>query len=294
MAVAASGTRLSPRRALIFVNPSSGSASIDPDELSEKFEDAEIIAAEPADIVERVEQLGGGDVEFVGVAGGDGTIRCVAEQLVAKGDSPSLLVIPAGTRNHFAKDVGIADLDAARAAARSTSTRRVDVGEVNGRTFVNNASIGLYPRLVLQRERHERRFPKQIAALVAAWHQLREGRRMDVDVDGRRVRAWLFFVGNGCYGDHLLDLTGREHLDRNELDVRIVHAEGKLSRLRITLAVLMSRLDRSKLIERRVARSVTVDLGSRPVAVALDGEVETIMSPLEFRSRPQALSVLVP
>jgi undecaprenyl-diphosphatase len=278
---------------LIFVNPSSGPKATGAAELTARFANAHVEECAPDTFVERIEELAGTNIEYIGVAGGDGSIRCVAEHLVAEGGTPSLLAIPAGTRNHFAKDVGIADLDAAQAAAKALFTRWIDVGDVNGHVFVNNSSIGVYPRLVVHRERTERRHSKRVAALLAAWHQLREGRKLSVDVDGEHVRAWLVFVGNGCYGDSLLDLTGREHLDRNELDVRIAHAEGKLSRLRIATAVLFGRLDRSPLIDRRVCREVTLDLGARPIAVALDGEVEMIRSPLRYVSNAQALSVVV-
>jgi len=232
-------------------------------------------------------------ISFIGVAGGDGTVRCAAETITRSGTGLPLLVVPAGTRNHFAGDVGIDSVEAAVAAANDGMVRSVDLGCVNGAMFVNNSSIGTYPNLVATREEHERRLPKRLATVVAAWHQLRTGRRLAVEIDGVSRRVWAVFVGNNCYGETVRDLTGRERLDEGMLDLRLARADAKLSRLRIAAAVLFGRVARSPLIERRKAPSIVIDVGGS-VEVALDGEVTTISSPLEYRSCAAALSVLVP
>ena len=135
--------------------------------------------------------------------------------------------------------------------------------------------------------------PKGLAAIVAAWHQLRQGRKVNVKVDDTLERVWAVFVGNNCYGESLRELSGRERLDEGVLDVRIARANARLSRLRIVSAVLFGRLERSPLIDRRSCASVTLDVGPRTVRVALDGEVTEMSSPLRFESRPAALTVLV-
>jgi len=232
-------------------------------------------------------------VRFVGIAGGDGTVRSAADVLSSSGSDMPLLVVPAGTHNHFAGDLGIDTIDRAVEAAAHGVVRTVDVGRVNDAPFVNNSSVGTYPNLVLDREQHERRLPKRLASIVAAWKQLRKGHRMTVEVDGVPQRVWAVFVGNNCYGETVMDLTGRQRLDEGVLDLRIVRAGGKLSRLRIAGAVLFGRVGRSPLIDRRSVSSVTID-AHRSVEVALDGEVMTMQSPLQYSSSPRALRVLVP
>lgn len=230
---------------------------------------------------------------FIGVAGGDGTVRCVVDVVVHAGGSIPVLAVPGGTRNHFAGDLDMQEVDKAVEAANHGVVRSVDVGTVNGATFVNNSSIGLYPTLVAEREDREREYPKRIANLIAAWQQLRHGHRMWVEVDGIRSRVWAVFVGNNCYGDSMQDLVSRARLDEGVLDVRIARAEGRFSRLRIAGAVLFGRVSHSPLIERNKTAQVTIETG-HSVEVALDGEVISLSSPLEYRSRPDALCVLVP
>jgi undecaprenyl-diphosphatase len=226
------------------------------------------------------------------VAGGDGSIRSAAEVLLDRSPHTPLLPVPEGTRNHFARDLGLAELDDAVDAANGGHTRAIDAASVNGTWFMNNSSIGVYPRLVAHREARETHLPKVVAAIVAAWHQLRAGRRIAVAVDGEPVVAWAVFVGNNCYGDSLRELTGRDRIDEGVLDVRIARADRKLSRLRIFGAVLFGRIEQSPLIDRRTCASVVLDTG-RETRVALDGEVVTLPSPLRYESHQGALTVLV-
>jgi undecaprenyl-diphosphatase len=105
----------------------------------------------------------------------------------------------------------------------------------------------------------------------------------------------MVFVGNGRYGEGLIDLADRESLDSNELDVRVAVAEKPLARLRLLLALLFGRLARSELLERMTTSEVTIDIEGRgTVEVALDGEVERLETPLRYRSLKGELSVLVP
>ncbi len=188
------------------------------------------------DIAGRVADAVGEQPDFVAVAGGDGTIRGVAQQLLGTG--VPLLPIPGGTRNHFALAVGVTDLETAAKAAAGGVVRHVDVGDVNGHCFLNNSSVGLYPRLVVRRESYERRMSKQRAQLAAAWEQIRRGHRFRLELRGQWHRAWLVFVGNGCYGEHVLDFTDRESVGGGVLDIRVVLADRPLARTRVVLALL--------------------------------------------------------
>ncbi len=277
----------------IVVNPHSG-----PDETSTD----DVAAVFPGSTVEEMGKevkkqleagVAAGSPDFLAVAGGDGTIRCAAG-VVAGTDLP-LLPIPAGTRNHFAKEVGIATLEAAAAAASGGEIRLIDIGEVNGEAFINNANIGAYPRIVREREVHEKRFSKQTATLVATWTALRNLHKFSVTVDGGPTyRTWMVFVGNGVYGTSLFDVGVRETLDDGLLDVRIMRADGRLARLRIAARLIVGKVADSPMAEFHEASSVELGFTKAKIDVALDGELITLSTPLRFLCRPKALRVLVP
>ena len=274
----------------LFVNQQAGAGEAAMGDLEAQLPGHVVEACAPELLSERVAAALDLGPAFIGVAGGDGTIRSVVE--VVAGSATPLLVVPAGTRNHFAKDVGIADLAKAVEAARGMKTRTVDVGCVNDRLFVNNASIGSYPRLVRAREQRERRMPKRLAHLIAGWEQLRRGRRLRCEVDGASMLVWAVFVGNGRYGDTIATMVERDDLADGTLDVRIVRADRRWARLRVALDVLFG-LGRSRVVEQRSVTELVVST-THATAVALDGEVLTMESPLEFSLRPNGLLLLVP
>lgn len=277
---------------VVLVNPNSGPEETSTDEIAAEFPGSRIHEIEGKQVKDQVKAaIANGSPSFLAVAGGDGTIRCAAGVLA--GTDMPLLPIPAGTLNHFAREVGIATLDDAGRAA-SGDVVRIDLGEVNGEIFVNNAGIGIYPRILRERKVHQKRFSKPVATVVAAWNQIRSLHKFNVTVNGSTYRAWMVFVGNGRYGRSLLDVSSRESLDEGVLDVRILRAEGKLARLRAIAALATRRLDESRITV--VGEVPAVELGfDRPrIDVALDGEILTMDTPLRFNSRGGALRVLVP
>jgi diacylglycerol kinase family enzyme len=277
---------------VVLVNPDSGPDETGPAELAEHFPGQQIVECEPESLTHKVKGLAQREVDFVAVAGGDGSMRCAVEGLA--GTSVPLLPIPAGTRNHFARAVGIEDLETAGRVAASGRVVRVDVAEVNGLRFINTSSLGIYPQIVVTRETRERSWPKGLATVVAAGQQFRHGRRFHVTVDGRRYRAWMVFVGNGPYGRGLLRLNAREALDCNLLDFRLARADSPFSRTRVVLALVFGGLDRSPLLVARHTKHVELEVDRPSVEVALDGEVQELTPPLRYRSLPGALAVLVP
>ncbi|MGI8686860.1 MAG: diacylglycerol/lipid kinase family protein [Acidimicrobiales bacterium] len=278
-------------RGVVLVNPKSGPL---PDPLGEvrgHFGDHEIVECEGDDLEELARSAVEREPDFVAMAGGDGSIRCVASLLAGTGIP--LIPVPTGTRNHFSRELGIETVaDAARAV--DGAPRRVDLAEVNGERFVNNASLGFYAALVRERDAHERLLPKGLANVTAAWAQARKGHRFAVDVDDQQYRAWLVFVGNGCYGEGITDLMSRGSLDQALLDVRVLRADVTLARTRTVLALLLGRAGNSALIVQSEECEVEVGLRSPTVEVALDGEIIRLEAPLRFTSLPGSLTVLVP
>ena len=276
---------------VVLVNPDSGPHPEPADAVREHFAGHEVVECGGDDLEDLATAAMERRPPFVAMAGGDGSIRCVASLLAGTGIP--LVPVPTGTRNHFSRELGIETV-AQAAQAVEGSRRQVDLAEVNGERFVNNASIGFYAALVRERDQHERRLPKALANVTAAWAQARKGHRFGVDVQGRHHRAWLVFVGNGCYGAGLTDLMSRESLDGALLDVRVLRADVMLARTRTVLALLVGRLGSSPLLVSSEECEATVDLPEPEVAVALDGEVVRLKPPLRFRSLPGALTVLVP
>jgi undecaprenyl-diphosphatase len=279
-------------RGCVLVNCKAGESTVSRDEVHAAFVDHDVRDLEPADIADAVDAAVTAGALFVGVAGGDGTLRAAAERLVDR-DTP-LLPIPMGTRNHFSRALGIEDLDGAVAASRG-SARAVDVGAVNGAVFLNNATLGMYPELVEHRERYGGKVGKGLANIPAAWHALLHSDKLDLVIDGVPRRAWMLFAGNGEYGESIFDLVTRTGLDQGQLDIRVLRADRRLARLRVTAALLVGRAVRSSSVNRHLCERVEVTCrGASSVTVALDGEPDDFKPPLVFESRRGALNVLAP
>lgn len=237
--------------------------------------------------------------DAVVAAGGDGTVNAVAGGLV--GTRVPLGVLPLGTLNHLARDAGIPlDLDDAVGVAARGETRDVDVGDVNGRVFLNNASLGLYPRLVRLRERARalHGHSRLRATAYATARMTRTFPRLDVsiDVDGDLTTSAtpFVFVGNNRYRTDLVGLGRRFALDRGELSVAYADDAGLAATLGYALRGAAGRLESARGLVTRVATDVRVGSFAPSLSVAVDGEVVRLVPPLVFRSRPGALPLLAP
>ena len=250
----------------------------------------------------RVRELGDGEdlgavlrglavegVAVLGVAGGDGSVGCAAQ--VAGDRDRVLWVVPGGTLNHFARDLGLDSREAAFESLSAGRTAAVDMGDAGGVAFVNNASLGVYGDLVRRRESLERRLPKRLALLAAAARTLRAADAMDIEIDGVPQSAFLVFAGNNSYSGS--GLTARESLQAGVLDVRVLSADGRHPRLAALWAILTSPQGGSRWLTQSLRERVTVRLGA-PARLAHDGEVRDVSGEVVFRSRPGALRVLVP
>ena len=231
-------------------------------------------------------------------AGGDGTVNAVATALADTG--ATLGVLPLGTLNHFARDLGIPrDLRAAIATIADGAVARIDVGEVNAHLFVNNASVGLYPRLVWERTREQARgwakLPAFLLALARVW---RRYRRVAVTVhdghDERVIRTPFVFVGNNEYLLEGVRIGARAHLDRGYLHVCMAPGLQRLDVARILLTALAGRLHAIDQLESLRTRQLSIAAHRRRLGVTLDGELRVLNTPLRYRIRPGALRVIVP
>jgi diacylglycerol kinase family enzyme len=229
-------------------------------------------------------------------AGGDGTVNAVAQHVVGKG---TLGVLPGGTLNHFARDLGVEDLETALEALAAGHTRPIDVGMLNGeRYFLNNVGIGLYPEIVYHRERAEARAGKWLAAAGAALRVLRDsapvGGTIAADDDARTLFAWMVFVGNNRFGTTPGRIGRRERLDEGILDVGLFLAGPRgARRSSVAWRVLRSRpWQTSSRVIRHQARRVTVRIHGGPRPISWDGEAGNAGRAMEVEIVPRALRVV--
>jgi diacylglycerol kinase family enzyme len=229
--------------------------------------------------------------------GGDGTINAVAG--VVAGSAAALGVLPLGTLNHFAKDLAIplALEDAVRAIVANHQAE-IDVGEVNGRIFLNNSSLGLYPTLVTVRENQRRRLgrSKWHALFWATLTVLRRHPMLDVRLtldDATQDRRTPFvFVGNNVYKEEGFEVGTRERLDGGVLSIYLTRRRGRRGLLGLALRALVGLLHGTRDFEALTAQSVTVATRHKALSVSTDGEVTVMQTPLEYRIRPRALRVV--
>lgn len=230
-------------------------------------------------------------------AGGDGTVSTVAR--VAVKARKAMAIIPAGTRNHFARDAGIPlELDRAAAVLVHGHQQCIDAGIVNGRLFLNNVSLGNYPWMVKRRTALERRgLAHRIAGAIASartWWSLRNV-TASLNVDGINLlrRSPFIVVANGNYTLSGLELSRREQINDGRLSLYVAPSTGRLGALALPLRALTGLLEQHHQFETYGAATITASLGARAMA-AIDGEVCELESPLTFNICRQALRVLLP
>lgn len=236
---------------------------------------------------------------IVVAAGGDGTISAVAAELA--GTDKILGVLPIGTLNHFAKDLRIPlDLEAAVRTISDGEIATVDVGEVNGRIFINNSSLGIYPRIVSRREAQQERLSrgKWLAFLWATIQALRRFPFLDLRIafEGQQIfrRTAFLFVGNNEYETAGFNLGSRACVNAGTLGLYLTHRTGRFGLFRLAFHALFGRVDQAKDFDVFCVAEARIETRKRRLLVALDGEIERMETPLHYRIRPGALRVLVP
>lgn len=206
----------------------------------------------------------------IGIAGGDGSLAAVAAAAVER--DVRFVCVPYGTRNHFARDLGLDRADPIAALdAFDGEERRVDVARAGDRIFLNNVSLGMYASLVHRRERHRR--SRQAFARMRAWLIVATHREpLGVTVDGDAVETRLLLVANNAYALELPSLGERERLDEGVLHLYLVQGG----------------------VDERTGTRFEVDVPGGRIRAAIDGEPEVLQTPIRFTIEPRALRVLVP
>ena len=293
-------------RVPVLINRGGGAASADP-----KIGDKAAAALQAAGIDADVQMIDGGDCavqcraaaergdELVIVGGGDGTISAAASALI--GTKTLLGILPLGTLNHFARDLGIpTDLGEAAKLIAARNVREVDVAEMNDRIFINNSAIGLYPLMVMDRDLQRKRLgrSKKLAMIVASARTIaRFGHQrltLTVNDEKERVDTPLLFVGNNDYRIDIGAPGQRESVEDGQLCVMVMRKKTRAGFVAASVRALFNRAREDDMERIDGVERLRVSSRRSVVPVSLDGEVVGAASPLEYRIRKGALRVIAP
>ena len=264
-------------------------------ELHRLLPQAEVVRCGPDDDVATCLVAAAEHAKVLGVMGGDGTVNCAAG--IALDRRLPLAVLPGGTLDHFAGELGVRSLEDVVAAVRAGSAVEITVGSAaeagDDLYFLNTFAVGVYPELVREREKRERQIGKWPAMAVAMARILRRAEPVTVEVDGQTRRLWTLFAGNGHYHPAGFAPSWRERLDDGCIDVRLIDADQPLSRLRLVAAVLTGRLGKSRVYEQRLVGTLPVRSRQGGLRIARDGEVGEGPGHLTLRAAARKLVVYV-
>jgi diacylglycerol kinase family enzyme/membrane-associated phospholipid phosphatase len=280
---------------VLVVNPASGSGTGERvlDEVREALPKAEIVELTAEDDPEQVLREAAQRAEVLGIAGGDGTVSTAAAIAVDRG--LPLAVFPAGTFNHFAKDIGCDTVAKTVEAIRTGSVYCVDLVCINeNRMVVNTASVGAYPMFVQTREKYEHRIGKPLAGVYAMLHTLRHSEPVTIRYDNKTVQTSLFFVGNSVYLPTGFAPSRRTRMDDGLIDVRLLETGKRFARTRILTSLALGRLPRSPLYHELQVPVFEFESANGPIPIARDGEVGEEFDKVSFSARYRVLPVFRP
>ncbi len=258
---------------VVIVNPSAGGAlDVAPSEaIADLLPEAEIVETGEAENLGEMLEKAAARSAVLGIAGGDGSVNAAAA--VAHRNGEPLVVFPAGTLNHFARDLGLRNFDDTVRAVHQGHTVAVDMGMIDGRGFVNTASFGSYAELVDARERLETRIGKWPAVLLASIKVMWRAQPVSVEIDGLQTDVWMVFIGNCAYHPKGLAPSWREVLDDGYLDIRFVDGSHPFARMRLAWALLTGTLARSPVYRCfQTSGPIRVRSLQGPLRLARDGE----------------------
>ncbi|OJZ64297.1 phosphoesterase [Mycobacterium paraffinicum] len=280
---------------VLVINPESGSGtgSRVVDEVREALPRADIRELGPDDDPQQVLRDAAARAEVLAVGGGDGTVAAAAGVAIEAG--VPLAVFPAGTFNHFAKDIGCDTVAKTVEAIRRGSVACVDLVCLNESQMVlNTASIGAYPAFVQQREKLEKRIGKPLAGLYAMLHTLRRDQPVRISYDNKTLLTSLFFLGNSLYLPTGFAPSRRTRMDDGLIDVRMLEAGRRWSRTRILTALALGRLERSPLYHELQVPEFAFSAVDGPTVIACDGEVGDEYEKASFSAKYRVLPVFRP
>ncbi len=289
----------------VLINPGGGNAGDDAIErvkaaLAKAGIDAAIEQVDGPDLDARATELANRGARTVVACGGDGTLSAVGGALA--GTQTALGILPLGTLNHLARDLGISfDLDEAAATLASGHRKQIDVADLNGRVFVNNSAIGLYPLMVADREGQEERLgrSKKFAMLIAGvrtlirFHHYRLSLTIN-DSEQATLETPLLFVGNNIYRTTMPRAGQRDRLDDGKLSILVARKSSRLALIHSLLLSLIGKSGSDQLIELDKVIRLRVASRRSHLTVSADGETLHLPLPLDYRIRPKALWVVAP
>ncbi|OBI29936.1 phosphoesterase [Mycobacterium sp. E1386] len=280
---------------VLVINPESGSGTGARvvDEVREALPKVDIRELGPDDDPAEVLREAAASAEVLAVGGGDGTVATAAGVAIEAG--LPLAVFPAGTFNHFAKDIGCETVSKTVDAIRRGSVSCVDLVCLNESQMVlNTASIGAYPTFVQQREKLEKRIGKPLAGLYAMLHTLRHDQPVRISYDNKTLLTSLFFLGNSLYLPTGFAPSRRTRMDDGLIDVRMLDAGRRWSRTRILTALALGRLERSPLYHELQVPEFSFVAVDGPTVIACDGEVGDEYEKASFTAKYRVLPVFRP
>lgn len=255
--------------------------------------------ARGSDIVQMARQAVEDGFDVVVAAGGDGTQSAVAGVLA--GSDTIMGVIPGGTFNYFARDLGVGEeLEDALQTICDARVAEVDVGEVGDLVFLNNVSLGAYPHILKTRESIYRRWGRsRIAAywsVLVALRRLRKPMSLVAQVDGeqRRFSTALVFIARSAYQLESFGLEGAEAIRDGQFAVLIAKARQPLPLLRSAFRLALGFSAQDSDFDLILTDELTIDMPKKRQLVAHDGEKTAMTAPLHLRVRHDALRVLLP
>lgn len=262
--------------------------------------DADVRMTDSADIHDALKEAAAAPgLDAVVAGGGDGTLSCAAGHLAGTGRAFGIL--PLGTLNHLARDAGIpAKLEEAAKVIAAGHIQEIDVAEVNGRVFVNNSAVGLYPDMVMLREHEQEKLgrSKRMAMLSASLKSLTHFRRHKLWISApgleAPVRTPLLFVGNNRYQVNLFGLGKREQLDAGELCLYAIRAGSRLRLLWAGIRGVFGKLDQQRDFITAYVSEAEISSDRGTLVLSADGETVRMETPLRYKIRPKALRLIAP
>jgi diacylglycerol kinase family enzyme len=295
-------------KAIVLLNPTAGALFVrkavrDIDRVKSAFDaagiDAEVSLIEGEDLEPAVRHAARLPVDMLVVGGGDGSVSSAAAALI--GTQMPLGVLPFGTLNHFARDLGVPfHLDAAVSALAAGHARTIDVADVNGLTFINNSMVGSYPALIDERESHRRhrhvaKYRAGVHALIRVVHHLPT---FTVELVGgdtsTTLTTSLLMVGNNRYATGVFGFGRRRSLDAGELCVYAVCGGRRRDAVSSLTRIVLGRPETDNALQAATLTRLTAVIEAPSVRISIDGETRHLRPPLQYAIRPGALRVIVP